>query len=67
MLPAVSKTLMHALLNENEFVDLNEILPKNRTPSHLTGEKGIVFDEATNQLKSKAGPLKSDVIRSSET
>lgn len=51
LLPAVSKSSLHALLNENEFVDLNGLFPKNRTPRHRTSEKSIVFDATLTSWK----------------
>lgn len=64
MLPAVSNTSLFFLLYESEFVDLNEILPRNRTPIHTNGQRHIVLDLASNQLTTKNGTGSKDAISS---
>lgn len=52
LLPTITnKTCLNALSKESEFAHLDDSLMRNRTPSRPTGEKTVVFDIATNQLK----------------
>lgn len=44
-------------------MDLNNLLPKNNTPTHPTSEKSV-FDAAANEPKTKAETSKKDVTGS---
>ena len=63
-LPAVSKSSLHALLHENEFVNFNELLPNNRTPTTATGDKTVVQDEFSGKLKVRSEGGKKETIDS---
>lgn len=62
-LSAVAKTSFYALLNENEHVNFNELLPDNRPPFAVTGYRAIVQDFTTGKL-SVQSEGKEDVMDS---
>lgn len=61
-LPAVSRSSLHALLNANKFVDLDDLLKQNAQLSYR--QKSIALDAASNQLKLTAKTSEKDVTGS---
>lgn len=61
-LSAVSKFSLNSVLAENKRADLNDFSVRNRTPLRPTEEKNIMFDVASNALKTKADSKKKDTI-----
>lgn len=63
-LPDVKNKSLYALLNENEFVNSNDLLPNNHTPSSAAGDRMIVQDELSEKLKVKSEEGTKDVMGS---
>lgn len=62
LLPPVARNSLLKLLHERFFVDLNDLLPKNRTPSTITGAKTLCA--SATGLIGMNNPSKHDVIDS---